>query len=268
MMPPGLHPDVPMAAYLAMNACGASDLWTMSRRCPAEALHRKVSPNHETLATALGTAVHSFLLEGDSFEALYAVRPVGLHGASNAYKAWAAEQANAGKRIVSRADMETMQAIRDNLPPKARKLLSRGRSEMTALCFNEASGLHVKCRPDWLRDEGVTVNLKTAADLEPRAWGRAAFDYGYHVSAALTTDILREVTGDEYEYYWLVVAKEPPFLSYIAQMSPMDIALGRATYQTALMTWTACAKANEWPAWGDVVDVALPPWAHPKEMAE
>lgn len=264
MIAPGLH-ALDMAAYLALPAVGAHDLWTLREHCPLVARYGKAHPNHETAAKSFGTAMHTLTLEPDEFEARYAVRPPnGPRGNSNEYKAWAAEHVAAGREIITHDDWSQLQAMRAALPKAARKLLAKGKPEVTAICQHEHTGLWLKTRPDWMRDEGIVVNLKTAQDVRPSAWARQAASLGYHASAALCLDVLREVTGEVFEYHFLVLAKEPPYIGYIATLDETAIEVGRQIYHGALMTWAACEKSGEWPDYGSVVNVSLPPWALPK----
>lgn len=261
----GIHHDIPMSDYLRLPAVGASSLWTLKTECPAVARYRADHPDEGTDATRLGSAMHTLTLEPAEFERRYAVRPVdGPRANSNAYKEWAAEHINAGREIISADQWSTMQAMRAAMPKAARRLLSAGRSEVVALCRHDETGLLLKCRPDWMR-EGIVVNLKTTADVRPHKWAAQAASLGYHASAALTIDILEEITGERWEYHFLVMAKEPPFIAYIASLSPADIELGRQEYHAALLTWAACEKSGEWPAFGEVVNVQLPAWAYPRE---
>ena len=267
MIEPGIHHGVAMADYLRLPAVGASDLWTLKTECPFMARWRKDHPDEGTAATRLGSAMHTLTLEPDAFAARYAVRPVdGPRANSNAYKEWAAEHVNAGREIITADDWATMQAMRAAMPKAARRLLSIGKPEATALCRHDETGLLLKCRPDWMR-EGIVVNLKTTADIRPHKWAAQAASLGYHASAAMTIDILEEITGERWEYCWLVVGKDPPHISYIAQMSPADIEVGRQDYRASLLTWSACERTGEWPAWGDTITISLPAWAYPKEIA-
>lgn len=262
---PGIHHDIPMSDYLRLPAVGASSLWTLKTECPAVARYRADHPDEGTAATRLGSAMHTLTLEPEAFAARYAVRPAdGPRANSNAYKEWAAEHAAAGREIVSADDWAMMQAMRAAMPKSARRLLSVGKPEVTAICRHDETGMMLKCRPDWMR-EGIVVNLKTTADVRPQKWAAQAASLGYHASAAMTIDILEELTGERWEYHFLVMAKEPPFISYIASLSSADIELGRQEYHAALMTWAACVKSSDWPAYGDIVNVQLPVWAYPRE---
>lgn len=261
----GLHAGIAMLDYLRLPAVGAHDLWALHTDCPAVARYGKDHPNHETAAKSLGTAMHTLTLEPDAFAARYAVRPVGgPRGNSNEYKAWAAEHIAAGREIVAADEWAQMQAMRAALPRAARKLLAKGKSEVTALVQHEDTGLMLRTRPDWLRDEGIIVDVKTAADPRPAAWARQAANLGYHASAALCADIMRELTGEVWEIHFLVMGKDAPFISYLATLDPVAIETGRQLYHGALQTWAACEQSGEWPDYGPVVNVSLPAWALPK----
>lgn len=254
---PGLYPDMPMAQYLRLPAVGASDLWTITTDCPAVARWHRDHPDEQTDATRIGTALHALALEPDAFEARYAIRPEGGPRAnSNAYKDWAAEHIAAGREILTADEGARIQAMRAALPPAARKLLRQGRPEVTGLWRHDC-GVLLRTRPDWLRGDGIVVDVKTTMDARPARWERQARQLGYHVSGALCLDLLAELTGERHEYVYLVVAKDPPHVAYLAPLTAEDAAAGREIYRRALDQWAACEAADRWDAWGEVVNVTI-----------
>lgn len=265
MIDAGLHRSLSMAEYLSLPAVGSHDLWTMHSDCAAAARWNRDHPNHETAARTLGTAMHALTLEPEEFDRRFAIRPAGGPRAnSNAYREWAAEHIQAGREILTADEGAQLLAMRDALPRSARKLLAAGEPEVTALWRHEATGVLLRTRPDWLRRDGIVIDVKTAADPRPQRWVNQAASLGYHASAALCIDILREVTGEEHEVHFLVVGKEPPHIAYIATLDAIAIETGRQIYHAALMTWAACERTGEWPAYGAVVNLSLPAWALPK----
>lgn len=267
----GIHRGVPMETYLD-NCCpgpsvSGSTLFTLHESCPAKALAgHYLSPwprdEGDTAATAFGTALHTLILEPDAFQERYAVKPEDMTFASREGKAWRAE--NEGRGIIRQADFDLMCAMRDAAErhPAARNAFEGGAAEVTAVTQDAETGLWLKVRPDYLRP-GLAINLKSTADAAEQPWTRDAVKYGYHVSAALAVDVLRDL-GEKAHYAFVVIEKEPPHLVSVRVLDDAFMLAGRMIYRRALQAFAECLakfEPKDWPGYGDdVTTVNIPPW--------
>lgn len=266
----GVHQGVDFPTYLAQCAPGpvvqATDLRRLHERCPAWAFARwsgnpaKVEDG-DSDATAFGKAAHAYLIEGATvFHARYAVKPAGLNLSTKVGIAWKAE--HEGRERIDAEDYDAIQAMARMIAAHsmARLALRDGLPEATAVVQDKETGLWMKCRPDYLTTR-LAVNLKTTADNGADAFARQAWSLGYHIGAAMTSDILAAL-GRPVPYAFLCVEKSAPYIPAVRALSDRFLLAGRLIYRRALRRWADCLSSNRWPGYSDGVEVmSLMPWA-------
>lgn len=221
-------------------------------------------PRQETPALIFGSAAHCQVLEPESFWDRYIESPDGIDRRTSAGKlAWAAfEKTAAGKIPLKKDDVERLQKIATsiNTHPSAAELLQDGIAE--ASCFAEIWGVDVKCRPDWLRDDGIVVDLKTTDDASPDAFSRSVAKYRYHVQAAFYSDILAIRGRPVSAFIFIAVEKTPPYAVSVFELDPSSLEAGRDAYQRNLDTYKRCVETGQWPAYSNAIEtLSLPRWA-------
>jgi hypothetical protein len=135
---------------------------------------RYLDPNRvvpePTPAMAIGSAVHTHVLELDQWDARYVSAPDGIDRRTKAGKAeWEAFTAAAtGRTVLPKADADLVMRMAQSVfshPAAAMLLALPGKAETTHMWTDAATGLQCKCRPDWLTDDGrLLVDLKTTED--------------------------------------------------------------------------------------------------------
>lgn len=272
-LPTGIHFGVDMEHYLGDCCAGpsvsASTLFKLHETCPARAIATHyLSPwgqqdEEDTGATALGTLAHTLILEGDAvFADRYAVKPEDMTFSTREGKAWRAEAEASGKEIVRAVDVEMARSFRDAIMahPAARNAFTGGAPEVTAVTQDAETGIWLKARPDYLR-KGLAINLKTADDASEAGWTRKnAVKFGYHVSAALCVDVLRDL-GERAHYAFVIVEKKQPYCVAVRVLDDAFMEAGRIIYRRALATFAECLSAGKWTGYGDEVStVPIPGW--------
>lgn len=270
VLQPGIHERVPMLTYLDQCAPGpcvqGTDLKRMIERCPAWAFARwsgnpDAIEEPDTEATAFGRAAHTYLLEGaQKFHRIYAIKPAGLNLTTKEGRAWKEQHTDA-----ERIDEEDFDAIVDMQQAIGRHewasaALSNGKPEVTAIVQDKETGLFLKCRPDWLTDR-LAVNLKTAKDNGADAFRRQSWKLKYHLSAALTEDILKAL-GEPRTVALLPVEKSAPYIPVLRAPSERHMLAGRLLYRRALRRWADCLSSGKWPGYADdrVEQMESAPW--------
>ena len=66
----------------------------------------------------------------------------------------------------------------------ASKLFTNGIAELTMIAFDQETQMWVKCKFDWLRLDGIAVDLKTTRSTHPDDWAYQAKDLGYELQDA------------------------------------------------------------------------------------
>lgn len=231
----------------------------------------RVAPE-PTAAMAIGTAVHTHVLELDQWDARYVTAPEGINRRTNAGKAeWEAfETAATGRTVLSRTDAELVMRMGHSVfrHPAASMLLAMpGKAETTHMWTDEATGLQCKCRPDWLTDDGsLIVDLKTTEDASPTGFRKSIANFRYFVQASWYLDGVERATGKRPEQFiFLCVEKRAPFACAVYAADAEMIEAGANAAARDLEVLATCRQANAWPGYSDQIEpISLPPWMRPK----
>ncbi|TDB83427.1 hypothetical protein E1264_28530 [Actinomadura sp. KC216] len=271
---PGAYDDIDADVYHADPVPGGSLSSSEARRllppsCPALFRHYKDHPEQRTSTKALdfGSAAHAVVLEGDE-SSIVAVD-------AKDYRTKAAQQQRDAARAAGKTPLlphelatvrEMAAALKAN--PLAARLLERGQAERSLFWADKDTGVRRRARLDWHREKRggrvIVPDYKTAVSAEPRAFGRAVREHGYHVQAAWYLDGLRALDlGDETSaFVFIVQEKTPPYVVTVAELDADALALGHALTRRAIDIYQECTEAGVWPGYStDIVHVSLPPWA-------
>lgn len=245
-------------------------------RSPLHYWARYLDPNRvdpePTPAMAIGSAVHTHVLELPEWDQRYITAPEGIDRRTKAGKeAWAAFEAESTGRIVlSRADADLVMRMGRAVygHPAAAFLLQRpGLAEQTYLWTDEATGLECKCRPDWMTTDGqLIVDLKTTEDASPAGFRKSVANFRYHVQAAWYLDGIERATGRRPDQFiFICVEKKPPHAVAVYAASAEMVAAGAITAEADLARLALCKEAGDWPGYSNQIEVIdLPPWMRPR----
>lgn len=231
----------------------------------------RVTPE-PTPAMAIGSAVHTHVLELDQWDARYVTAPEGINRRTNAGKAeWEAfEVASTGRTVLAKADAELVMRMGHSVfahPAAAMLLAMPGKAETTHMWTDQATGLRCKCRPDWLTDDGsLIVDLKTTEDASPMGFRKSIANWRYHVQASWYLDGLEHATGKRPDQFiFICVEKKPPFACAVYAADVEMIQIGAEAAARDLDVLATCKVANAWPGYSDQVEmISLPPWMRPR----
>jgi hypothetical protein len=263
------------ATYHAHSAVSKSHL-DLVAKSPLHYWSRYLDPNRvvpePTPAMAIGSAVHTHVLELDQWDAQYVVAPAGIDRRTKVGKAeWDVFQTAIGTRtVISREDADLVMRIGRSVlshPAAAYLLGLPGKAETTHMWVDEATGLQCKCRPDWLLDDGsMIVDLKTTEDASPRGFQKSIAQWRYHIQASWYLDGLQHATGKRPEQFvFIAVEKKPPYACAVYVADAQMIEIGRNTARRDLDKLNICKAADYWPGYSDGIEqINLPPWMLPK----
>lgn len=273
---PGLYPDITNEQYHKGPGISSSGVKLIIEKSPLHYWERylnpKREPDKETPDMLLGSLVHTMVLEPDNLERDWAVEPdVNKRTKAGREEVAAFYKRNQGKKIVSRDSLSRAEAIASAVRrhPKAAKIFEDGVHEQSLYWVDPDTGVLCKCRPDWWRSF-MLADLKTTIDASEDGFQRAVFNFGYHISAAMYLDGVKEHTGEPLEdFVFSVVEKEPPYAVANYRINEEDIAIGRKQYKQALETYARCmekgTERRHWPGYPlEIQPISLPPWARRK----
>jgi hypothetical protein len=153
--------------------------------------------------------------------------------------------------------------------PGARRVFEGGESERAIFAdyvHDTAGPIQRKGRIDHIPPGNVLADLKVMRSATKKDMERAIFDYWYHVRIAYYMDMWKALGREEKTVPLLIVVeKEPPYSPNkvrVFQIQQDAIELGRRTYAPILPVWKQCADTDQWPGYGDGIDlISVPHWA-------
>jgi exodeoxyribonuclease VIII len=235
------------AGYHADPAISASHLHAISKS-PAHYYARYLAPNRppsiQTAAMQFGSLVHTAVLEPDELSKRYGVCPPRN---TKAGKEAAAQMKADGIEAITQTDWDTAAAISEAVydHPVASDLLSKG-------------ALRCKCRPDWLRPDGIVVDLKTTQDASRKGFAKSVANFRYHVQAA------HYLNGLEAEkFIFIAVEKSYPFAVAVYELDASALLEGGSLAFRDLRRIATCRGLDEWPGYSqEITTLSLPMWAY------
>jgi exodeoxyribonuclease VIII len=277
------------AEYHAHPAVSKSHL-DMVARSPLHYWARYVDPKRvetkPTAAMALGSALHTHVLELDKWDEQYLIapkdapkKPTSLQ--RNAAKPsastlesiqfWDAfDKEASNKTILDAEDADLVMRMGEAVyghPAAAALLALPGMAETTWMWRDDSSGLQCKCRPDWLTNDGsLVIDLKTTEDASPKGFQASVANFRYHVQAAWYLHGMEQATKKcPEQFVFIAVEKKPPFAVAVYAADAEMIREGWRTAERDLEVLATCKEMDRWPGYSDAVEpISLPPWMRPR----
>ncbi len=191
--------------------------------------------------------------------------------------------ANEGKTILEDELFYQLINMRDAVyaHPSANKLLTKvpGKAEVSAYWHDPETGELCRVRPDFWREDGYIVDLKTTADASPEGFAKSVANFRYHVQAPYYMDgmnLAAEQSGTEIKtikgFVFLAVEKDACVVNGEAKgvgvyvLDESALYEGAAQYRKDLNTYVHCSNENKWPGYSSKVEkLTLPKWAFKSE---
>ena len=248
------------ADYHSDPAVSASHLHAISKS-PAHYYARYLAPNRppsiQTSAMLFGSLVHTAVLEPDELSKRYGVCPPRN---TKAGKEAAAQMKADGIEAITQTDWDAAAAISEAVydHPIAGDLLSQGAPEQSFWWDDKDSGLRCKCRPDWLRSDGIVVDLKTTQDASPKGFAKSVANFRYHVQAR------HYLNGLEAErFVFIAVEKTYPYAVGVYELDGEALMEGGKLVQRDLRRIARCRELDQWPGYSyEITRLSLPLWAY------
>jgi hypothetical protein len=222
---------------------------------------------HMVIGTAIHTAVFEPARYADDYMTLKEVKVRTASEYKQAVKARGDETTLTGPEGDFVAGMQ--ESVQQNREASA-ILQAPGRAELSVITTDPQTGVAVKCRFDWLTDDGRALDLKKTQDCRMDAFGRSIANYRYHVQAAFYSDVWLWETGETLQWFkFLAVEERLPHASKIWQLPEPEMDFGRAEYRKNLDEYARCLDANDWPMPDSSSEyICLPVWAMPENDDE
>lgn len=262
---PGIHADIPEAEYHSLPGLSSTGVKKM---LDSPAVFHQYEREGEAPREVfdVGSAAHAKILGVGSGVIAYPpehLTPSGNVSTKAAATEWAAAQREAGLIPVTPDQIDRVNAMSDAVAahPDAHQLLTGGDPEVSLIWDDPDTGARCRGRIDYVRGEGLLVDLKTAESPRPDTWKNTAARLGYAEQRIHYGNGWEALTGVWPRFLQVVVDKKPPHLVFVAQFDDVFEAKAAERVRWAVDTYARATEANEWPGLPTGIHrIAAPGW--------
>ncbi len=280
---PGIFQGISNADYHADRSSYSSSL-IKKMDVPAVARYAMDNPPKYKDCFRIGSAVHKYILERDDFESEFLIGIDCARRSNDDKQEWAQwffehgadgehiiqhpaakwngmfEEAT-GKHMVTPEEKKELILMAESVAANknALRLLEEGAPEQSVYWVDDETGLQLRCRPDYLSK--FCSDLKSCRSAKPGAVSRDVVNLGYHISQAMYTDGLLQVTGEYHPFLFIFVEKTPPYLCAVYGLDEEAKELGWSEYRRLVVKLAECLETDTWPGLEDDLQLSLPGWA-------
>lgn len=217
--------------------------------------------DEETPAKRLGSLTHRCVLEPETLEGAFHIKPGGMKFTTKDGIAWRDEHED--RPIITTPEARQIEAMRDAVwrHPLAKRLLAGGQMERSVFATDE-NGILRKARLDCLPPAGnILPDLKTVESTDEHWFEKQNENCRWFVQAAYSISITK-LLGMAFENFAAItVEKTPPYDVVVRDFSDL-LHAGRMCFERDLMMLRQCREKNEWPGRSNHFEPAtLPAWA-------
>jgi len=213
----------------------------------------------ETDAQRLGKLTHRVVLEPDSMEGAFHVRPEGMKFTTKEGMAWKADHQD--RPILTADEALSAKRMRDAVwaHPKASGLLKGAQTEVCVFA-DDRDGNALKGRIDALPPKANTIpDVKTVERIDERSLESSILKFRWYVQGAFYRDLLALAGIKRAVFAFIFVEKNPPYCVTVRTLPEEVEAMGRKLYKADLARLRDCMERNHWPADpNDGQDIYLP----------
>jgi len=259
--------DMPAEQYHASPAISKSGL-DQFRRSPMHYKWSRENQRPDADHFRVGRAFHTLILEPEKAAEYVAIAPERWPTKAECGRTieeqkaeWTALQGE--RAIIKPHEFDTLKAMSQAIVqhPAARMVLEgKGKIEASLFWTDPETGVECRCRPDWMRDDGLLVDLKSARDASPDWFTKDAWNHHYHLQAAMYCEGFKQVTGkDAAGFVFIAVDKDAPHGVSVRHSMPEFLAAGLHEYRRLMAEFSECQKADKWPGYPDTIEPLSPP---------
>lgn len=267
-------------------------------------------PEKKTKSLRLGSAVHTLALEPEKWDNEYHVLPsiyyndkgdekafrndlrieavrdeyiaAGYDVDQNDKKQWELSESPKSKLILSINEREQVERMAEAITKNsfAFSLLKAEGYVESSIFFEaefenaetgEMEAVKMRCRPDFMRNDGVNVDLKMGRSLKPSLFFNDSYNYHYDLSVAITNLGYEKLHGKPADNYVFIGVEpgEPHIVECFESEKPMDeltglsyAEYGRLHLNHVMSQYLACRQKDSWPGYQTSIgNMEVPQWA-------
>lgn len=222
---------------------------------PAKCFERskRLNPNWEEDEKqdkfSVGTVSHVIFLEPHMFDAAVKVCPFDDWRTAKAKEMRDAARADGRTPILEKNMLKVLQA-RAAFEAHAftRQAFADGAFEKSLFWRHPQYGFWCRARPDFIaKSHGHMNDYKATANANPNAFGRHAFNMGYHRRAAWYLEGAEIIFGTRPAHYWFCSQEtSPPYLTAVTELDWAALEAGKEENDYAAAVFSECLRSGEW----------------------
>ena len=277
---PGVFTDLPHDDYLKLDALSSSGIKRLLQS-PMHYQYDREHPKEATDSMLIGTALHMAVLEPDRYADSVIVvpddapkRPTSAQWraakpspASVAAMQWWTEFESraAGKLLLDAeqaAKVEGMAgAVRRH--PVHDELLRDGTPETSFLWRDARTELPCKARFDFLRNDGIALDLKSCMDASPEGFVRSVSTFRYHIQNAFYNSAHEHLRDASLRaFIFIAVENIAPYGCACYVLEPNAIMFGASRCDEAILLYAEAKRSGYWRGYSQRINpLTLPRWA-------
>jgi hypothetical protein len=251
-----------MARYQSHAAISRSLLVNVDKRSLCHARWQYDNPEAPSEEMCLGSALHAAFLTPDELSDLV-VREV-LNRRTKPGRARFAQLMEEGKILLTNTQEEQLAGMMAALEShdRVKALFRDGDAEVSCYWEDKLTGLPLKARADYLRKDGIILDLKTTRDASPEGFRKLAWNAGYHMQASHYMDGFIACGVDVQGFIFVAIESEAPYAIGIYNTMPSLYSEGRKRCQTALQKISCAIASDSWEGYShEPIPLTPPAWA-------
>jgi exodeoxyribonuclease VIII len=253
---PAIVLNMPIENYHAHNSISNSGL-TLVARSPAHYFF--AAPWQQTRAIEIGSAFHTALLEPERFETEYMAVSVDDRR-SVEYKD--AAKIHGREKTLKKSEGDSIAVMLESINANedaANLFKKEGWAEVSIFVEDPETGLVMRCRFDWLTEDGEAVDLKKTQDCREWAFSKSLYNYRYHCQAAMYSHIYKIATGSPLKsFQFLAVEEQPPCANILFDIDHFAKQYGFTEYRKAMTEYAKAFESGIWESYSGKGIVTLP----------
>lgn len=213
----------------------------------------------------LGTIIHDAILcGGENCCCIPIPREVLAADGSRRGQKWTEfRDSHPGKFLLKADEFDAVRRSVANVldHPKARAVLEYegGLSEQALHWTDEATGIECRGLADRITHKFI-ADIKTSSTVDPLAFNRKLYDFGYHRQAAWYLAGAKACGYRHVGYVIIAVGNAPPHSVEVFVLDDDYLGLGATENRTALDWLDVCRETNVWrrKGWGQIEELSPP----------
>ena len=220
-----------------------------------------------------GKALHTFLLEKNTFENKYIVTPK-IDKRTKEGKAQYADflLQSENKELMDESDMMAIKKMVENFYSKnmSKILQCNGLFEHELYWKDKELNIDCKAKPDFFIEpnnifkNGLLLDVKSTQDATPDIFARSIDKYGYYNQAGFYCNAVKQIYKTEEYPQFIIIAmeKKSPFEISFFEMDTLAVELGIEENKRLMALYKKCMDSGIWGGYPDELHaIGLPVWA-------